>query len=204
MRDLRMGVFDVLVGINLLREGLDIPECGLVAILDADKEGFLRSERSLIQTIGRSARNIDGKAILYADKKTKSIEKAIKETDRRRKIQEEYNKKNNITATSIKKDISDILESVYEKDYAKANLDIELGHNLKKHLKSLKKRMKESAENLEFEEAAKTRDEIRKLEASELEIGINPKLRKSKLNNRVYPEGRSTQGKPGTTTKRKR
>jgi len=204
MRDLRMGVFDVLVGINLLREGLDIPECGLVAILDADKEGFLRSERSLIQTVGRAARNLEGKAILYADKKTKSIEKTIQETDRRRKIQEKYNKKNNITATSIKKGISDILESVYEKDYAKSNLNIELGHNLKKHLKALKKRMKESAENLEFEEAAKTRDEIRKLEASELEIGINPKLNKSKLNNRVYPEGRSTQGKPGTRPKRKR
>ena len=204
MRDLRMGVFDVLVGINLLREGLDIPECALVAILDADKEGFLRSERSLIQTIGRTARNIEGKAILYADKKTKSIENAIRETERRRKIQEKYNKKNNITATSIKKGIVDILESVYEKDYAKSNLNIELGHNLKKHLKALKKRMKESAENLEFEEAAKTRDEIRKLEASELEIGINPKLNKSKLNNRVYPEGRSTQGKPGTRPKRKR
>jgi len=204
MRDLRMGVFDVLVGINLLREGLDIPECGLVAILDADKEGFLRSERSLIQTIGRAARNIEGKAILYADKKTKSIENAIRETERRRKIQEKYNKKNNITATSIKKDIVDILESVYEKDYAKSNLNIELGHNLKKHLKALKKRMKESAENLEFEEAAKTRDEIRKLEASELEIGINPKLNKSKLNNRVFPEGRSTQGRPGTRPKRKR
>ena len=131
MRDLRMGVFDVLVGINLLREGLDIPECGLVAILDADKEGFLRSERSLIQTIGRAARNLEGKAILYADKKTKSIEKAIQETERRRKMQERYNKKNNITAKSIKKDISDILESVYEKDYAKSNLNIELGHNLK-------------------------------------------------------------------------
>jgi len=204
MRDLRMGVFDVLVGINLLREGLDIPECGLVAILDADKEGFLRSERSLIQTIGRAARNIEGKAVLYADKKTKSIKKAIQETDRRRKIQEEYNKRNNITATSIKKDISDILESVYEKDYAKSNLNIELGHNIKKHLKVLKKRMKESAENLEFEEAAKTRDEIRKLEASELEIGINPKLRKLKHNEKVYPEGRSTQGKPGTRPKRKR
>jgi len=204
MRDLRMGVFDVLVGINLLREGLDIPECGLVAILDADKEGFLRSERSLIQTVGRAARNLEGKAILYADKKTKSIVKAIQETDRRRKIQEKYNKKNNITATSIKKGISDILESVYEKDYAKSNLNIELGHNLKKHLKALKKRMKESAENLEFEEAAKTRDEIRKLEASELGIGINPKLNKSKLNNRVYPEGRSTQGKPGTKPKKKR
>jgi excinuclease ABC subunit B len=204
MRDLRMGVFDVLVGINLLREGLDIPECGLVAILDADKEGFLRSERSLIQTIGRAARNLEGKAILYADKKTKSIDKAIQETERRRKIQEKYNKKNNITAKSIKKDISDILESVYEKDYTKSNFNIEVGHNLKKHLKSLKKRMKVSAENLEFEEAAKIRDEIRKLEASELEIGINQKLKKPRLNDRIYPEGRSTQGKPGTRPRRKR
>ena len=204
MRDLRMGVFDVLVGINLLREGLDIPECALVAILDADKEGFLRSERSLIQTIGRAARNIEGKAILYADKKTKSIEKAIEETDRRRKLQVAYNKKNNISATSIKKEITDILESIYERDYTKINVDTSIGHNLKKHLKSLKKKMKEAAENLEFEEAAKIRDEIRKLEASELEIGINPKIRQSKLQNKIYPEGRSTQGKPGTKPKRKR
>jgi len=204
MRDLRMGVFDVLVGINLLREGLDIPECAFVAILDADKEGFLRSERSLIQTIGRAARNIEGKAILYADKKTKSIEKAIEETDRRRKLQLTYNKKNNISATSIKKEITDILESIYERDYAKIDIDTSIGHNLKKHLKSLKKKMKEAAENLEFEEAAKIRDEIRKLEASELEIGINPKIRQSKLKNKIYPEGRSTQGKPGTKPKRKR
>jgi len=204
MRDLRMGVFDVLVGINLLREGLDIPECALVAILDADKEGFLRSERSLIQTIGRAARNLEGKVILYADKKTKSIEKAIEETDRRRKIQLQYNKKNNITATSIKKGISDILESIYERDYAKIDIDTSIGHNLKKHLKSLKKKMKEAAENLEFEEAAKIRDEIRKLEASELEIGINPKIKQSKLKNKIYPEGRSTQGRPGTRPKRKR
>ena len=204
MRDLRMGVFDVLVGINLLREGLDIPECALVAILDADKEGFLRSERSLIQTIGRAARNIEGKAILYADKKTKSIEKAIEETDRRRKLQLTYNKKNNISATSIKKEITDILESIYERDYTKINTDASIGHNLKKHLKSLKKKMKEAAENLEFEEAAKIRDEIRKLEASELEIGINPKIRQSKLQNKIYPEGRSTQGKPGTRPRKKR
>jgi len=204
MRDLRMGVFDVLVGINLLREGLDIPECALVAILDADKEGFLRSERSLIQTIGRAARNLEGKVILYADKKTKSIEKAIEETDRRRKIQLQYNKKNNINATSIKKGISDILESIYERDYAKIDIDTSIGHNLKKHLKSLKKKMKEAAENLEFEEAAKIRDEIRKLEASELEIGINPKIKQSKLKNKIYPEGRSTQGRPGTRPKRKR
>ena len=204
MRDLRMGVFDVLVGINLLREGLDIPECALVAILDADKEGFLRSERSLIQTIGRAARNVEGKAILYADKKTKSINKAIEETDRRRKLQLAYNKKNNISATSIKKEITDILESIYERDYTKINVDTSIGHNLKKHLKSLKKKMKESAENLEFEEAAKIRDEIRKLEASELEIGINPKIRQSKLKNKIYPEGRSTQGRPGTRPRKKR
>ncbi len=204
MRDLRMGVFDVLVGINLLREGLDIPECALVAILDADKEGFLRSERSLIQTIGRAARNVEGKAILYADKKTKSIEKAIEETNRRRKLQLTYNKKNNISATSIKKEITDILESIYERDYTKINSDTSIGHNLKKHLKSLKKKMKEAAENLEFEEAAKIRDEIRKLEASELEIGINPKIRQSKLQNKIYPEGRSTQGKPGTKPRKKR
>ena len=204
MRDLRMGVFDVLVGINLLREGLDIPECALVAILDADKEGFLRSERSLIQTIGRAARNIEGKAILYADKKTKSIKKAIEETNRRRKLQVAYNKKNNISATSIKKEITDILESIYERDYTKINVDTSIGHNLKKNLKSLKKKMKEAAENLEFEEAAKIRDEIRKLEASELEIGINPKIRQFKLQNKIYPEGRSTQGKPGTKPRRKR
>ncbi len=204
IRDLRMGVFDVLVGINLLREGLDIPECALVAILDADKEGFLRSERSLIQTIGRASRNLEGKVILYADKKTKSIEKAIEETERRRKRQLQYNKKNNINATSIKKGISDILESVYERDYTKIDIDSSIGHNLKKHLKSLKKKMKEAAENLEFEEAAKVRDEIRKLEASELGIGINPKIRKSKLQNKIYPEGRSTQGRPGTKSKRKK
>ena len=193
-----------LVGINLLREGLDIPECALVAILDADKEGFLRSERSLIQTIGRAARNIEGKAILYADKKTKSIEKAIEETDRRRKLQLTYNKKNNISATSIKKEITDILGSIYERDYTKINTDASIGHNLKKHLKSLKKKMKEAAENLEFEEATKIRDEIRKLEASELEIGINPKIRQSKLQNKIYPEGRSTQGKTWSSTKKKK
>jgi len=204
MRDLRMGVFDVLVGINLLREGLDIPECAFVAILDADKEGFLRSERSLIQTIGRAARNLEGKVILYADKKTKSIKKAIEETERRRKLQLQYNKKNNISATSIKKGITDILGSIYERDYTKIDIDASIGHNLKKHLKSLKKKMKEAAENLEFEEAAKIRDEIRKLEASELEIGINPKIRQSKLQNKIYPEGRSTQGRPGTRPKRKK
>jgi len=198
MRDLRLGVFDVLVGINLLREGLDIPECALVGILDADKEGFLRSETSLIQTIGRAARNLDGKVILYADKETKSIKKAILETDRRRTIQLAYNKKYKIDATTIKKEIGDVLESVYEKDYVKVGSNNNVGGNLKKHLKALNKRMKEAATNLEFEEAAKIRDEIRKLEASELEIVLNPKVKQYSLNNKIYPKGRSTMGLPGT------
>jgi excinuclease ABC subunit B len=198
MRDLRLGVFDVLVGINLLREGLDIPECALVGILDADKEGFLRSERSLIQTIGRAARNLDGKVILYADKETKSIKKAIKETERRRNIQLKYNKKNNINATTIIKEINDILESVYEKDYVQVGTGENIGGNIKKHLKVLNKQMKEAASNLEFEEAAKIRDEIRKLESSELEITLNPKVKKYSKNNKMYPKGRSTMGIPGT------
>ena len=198
MRDLRMGVFDVLVGINLLREGLDIPECALVGILDADKEGFLRSETSLIQTIGRAARNVEGKVILYADKETKSIKKAIKETDRRRQIQLDYNKKNKIDAKSVKKEISDILESVYEKDYVKISEGSNIGGNLKKHLKGLNKKMKEAASNLEFEEAAKIRDEIRKLETTELEITLNPKIRQYDVKNKLYPKGRSTMGMPGT------
>ena len=204
MRDLRMGVFDVLVGINLLREGLDIPECALVGILDADKEGFLRSETSLIQTIGRAARNLDGKVILYADKETKSIKKAIQETDRRRTIQIEYNKKNNIDAKSVKKEISDILESVYEKDYVKISEGSNIGGNLKKHLKALNKKMKEAASNLEFEEAAKIRDEIRKLESTELEITLNPKIRQYDVKNKLYPKGRSTMGMPGTKVTKKR
>ncbi len=202
MRDLRMGVFDVLVGINLLREGLDIPECALVAILDADKEGFLRSERSLVQTIGRAARNLEGKVILYADKKTESINKAIKETNRRRTIQIEYNKKNNISAKTIKKEISDILESIYEKDYVKISKDSNIGGNLKKHLKALNNKMKEAASNLEFEEAAKIRDEIRKLESTELEITLNPKVKQYNLKNKLYPKGRSTMGMPGTKVKK--
>ncbi len=204
MRDLRMGVFDVLVGINLLREGLDIPECALVGILDADKEGFLRSETSLIQTIGRAARNVDGKVILYADKETKSIKKAIAETDRRREIQLTYNKKHKISAKSVKKDISDILESVYEKDYVKISDGSNIGGNLKKHLKGLDKKMKEAASNLEFEEAAKVRDEIRKLESTELEITLNPKIRQYDVKNKLYPKGRSTMGMPGTKVTKKR
>ena len=203
MRDLRMGVFDVLVGINLLREGLDIPECALVGILDADKEGFLRSETSLIQTIGRAARNIDGRVILYADKETKSIKKAMQETDRRRSIQLAYNKKHKIDAKTVKKEISDILESVYEKDYVKISEGSNVGGNLKKHLKALDKKMKESASNLEFEEAAKIRDEIRKLQSTELEITLNPKIRQYDVKNKIYPKGRSTLGMPGTKVTKK-
>ena len=204
IRDLRLGVFDVLVGINLLREGLDIPECSLVAILDADKEGFLRSERSLIQTIGRAARNVEGRVILYADKETQSIKKAIGETNRRRDKQIEYNKKNKITAQSIKSKINDILEGVFEKDYVTFGNDIPVGGNLKKHLKMLDKEMKKAADNLEFEQAAKIRDEIRKLQETELEINMSSKIKV--YNNNVQKEliGRSTQGKAGMIAKRKR
>jgi excinuclease ABC subunit B len=198
MRDLRLGVFDVLVGINLLREGLDIPECALVGILDADKEGFLRSETSLVQTIGRAARNLEGRVILYADKETKSIKKAIQETDRRREIQVAYNKKHNIDAVSIKREISDVLQNVYDKDYLKVGTGDNIGGNLMKHLKVLNKRMKDAAINLEFEEAGKIRDEIRNLEASELEIVLNPKIKHYNQKNRAYPKGRSTMGLPGT------
>ena len=204
IKDLRLGKFCVLVGINLLREVLDIPEWGLVAILDADKEGFLRSQTSLIQTIGRAARNVDGKVIMYADKITGSIKVAIEETKRRREKQIEYNKKNNIQPKSVKKEIKDILESVYEKDYVKISEGSNVGGNLKKHLKALDKKMKEAASNLEFEEAAKIRDEIRKLESTELEITLNPKIRQYDVKNKLYPKGRSTMGMPGTKVTKKR
>ena len=192
IRDLRKGLFDVLVGINLLREGLDIPECALVAILDADKEGFLRSERSLVQTIGRAARNVDGRVILYADKETESIKKAISETDRRRDIQKKYNKENNITPETIKRDISDILESIYEND--RVNVDLKstekhlVGNNLKKHLEELKKNMMDFADDLNFEEAAKLRDEIKRLENNELELPSNSNIvyKKNKRKKRKY------------------
>ena len=182
IRNLRMGKFDILVGINLLREGLDIPECGLVAILDADKEGFLRSKTSLIQTIGRAARNIDGKVVLYADKKTKSIIEAISETNRRRDKQIAYNKKNGITPKSIKKDISNILESVYEKDSYTVKVD-NLGFetkkkNIKSYISGLEKEMLEHASNLEFEEAAKIRDKIKKMKLRDLELITNKKIAK--------------------------
>ena len=173
IRDLRLGAFDVLIGINLLREGLDIPECALVAILDADKEGFLRSKTSLVQTIGRAARNIDGRVILYADRLTESLKYAINETKRRRQKQKAYNKKNGITPESIKKEISDVLESVYETDYVTVETgpiapDNLIGDNYQNYIKDLNDQMSDAAANLEFEEAAKIRDEIRRIEGIEL------------------------------------
>jgi excinuclease ABC subunit B len=178
IRDLRLGVVDVLVGINLLREGLDIPECALVAILDADKEGFLRSQTSLIQTIGRAARNIDGRVILYADTMTRSLRAAIEETDRRRNKQRSWNEAHGITPQSIKKHIAQVLESVFEQDYvtvapiADASTSEFVGKDLKATIAELEKRMRAAAADLEFEEAARMRDEIKRLEA--LDLGLDP------------------------------
>jgi len=177
IRDLRMGKFDVLVGINLLREGLDLPEVSLVAILDADKEGFLRSERSLIQTCGRAARNVNGKVIMYADVITMSMKKAIDETTRRRKIQEEYNRKHGITPQTIKKSISDILSSVYEADYFTVPTVMEKGKEyipsseMPKLIAKMEKEMKGAAKKMEFERAAEIRDRIKKLKDMDLVVG---------------------------------
>ena len=212
IRDLRLGTFDVLIGINLLREGLDIPECGLVAILDADKEGFLRSQTSLIQTIGRAARNVDGKVIMYADKITGSIKVAIEETKRRREKQIAYNKVNKITPESIKKNVKDVLEGVFEGktdlERITAKIDTKkFGDNLQAHLNGMRKEMFAAAENLEFEEAARLRDEINKLEKVELSIIDNPFLRQSDIkldneNSLKNTEGRSKGGIAGTRTVR--
>ena len=176
IRDLRLGKYDALIGINLLREGLDIPEVSLVAILDADKEGFLRSERALIQTSGRTARNINGTVIMYADTITKSIQSCLDETRRRRRIQQHFNEENNITPESVKREISDILGSVYEADYVtvgvEEKIEAYMTGDIPAMIKRLKVEMKHAAKNLEFERAAKIRDEIKELSKIEMELGV--------------------------------
>ncbi len=204
LRDLRLGAFDVLVGINLLREGLDIPECGLVAILDADKEGFLRSETSLIQTIGRAARNENGKVIMYADRITGSMERAIAETDRRRAKQVQYNQENGITPETVKKNVDDILAGLYKGDTDQSRVTATIkkpmaGANLQTVLEGMRTDMRKAAENLEFEEAAKLRDEIQRLEAVDLAVADDPLARQSAIeaiSNSDKP--RSTAGRGGT------
>ena len=194
IRDLRLGTFDVLVGINLLREGLDIPECALVAILDADKEGFLRSSTSLIQTIGRAARIVNGRVILYADKITNSMQFALDETKRRKDKQEAFNAEHGITPMSIRKNIDEGMQSVYEQDHYNVSLGLDdashmIGHNLEAHIEDLEKKMRTAAGDLEFEEAARLRDEIKKLQDRELGIG-GP--------NSGRPQGRSSKGRSGS------
>jgi len=216
LRDLRLGAFDVLVGINLLREGLDIPECGFVAILDADKEGFLRSETSLIQTIGRAARNAESKVVLYADRITGSMERAMRETERRRTKQIAYNEEHGITPETVKKNVEDVLAGLYKGDTDQSRVTAKVdapnvGANLAAHLDGLRGEMRKAAENLEFEEAARLRDEIKRLEAVELAVADDPLARQSAVEAAseaaVKRQGRSTAGRAGQrggNVKRKR
>ncbi|NNE80838.1 MAG: excinuclease ABC subunit UvrB [Silicimonas sp.] len=206
LRDLRLGAFDVLIGINLLREGLDIPECGLVAILDADKEGFLRSETSLVQTIGRAARNVDGRVIMYADRITGSMERALRETDRRRAKQIAYNEEHGITPATVKKNVEDVLSGLYKGDTDMARVTAKVdkplvGANLQAHLDGLRDQMRKAAENLEFEEAARLRDEVKRLETVELTVADDPLARQSAVEEAVEvaqkAKGRSTAGRAG-------
>ena len=206
LRDLRLGAFDCLVGINLLREGLDIPECGLVAILDADKEGFLRSETSLIQTIGRAARNADGRVIMYADRITGSMERAMNETDRRRAKQIAYNEKHGITPATIRKNVEDVLQGLYQGDTdmnrVTAKVDKpQAGQNLQAVLDGLRTDMRKAAENLEFEEAARLRDEVKRLEAVDLAVADDPLARQQAVEKAseeaTKASGRSTAGRAG-------
>jgi len=211
LRDLRLGAFDVLIGINLLREGLDIPECGLVAILDADKEGFLRSETSLVQTIGRAARNAKGRVIMYADRITGSMERALAETDRRREKQVAYNTTHGITPQTIKKNVEDILSGLYKGDTDQSRVTAQIdsplaGGNLQTVLEGLRNDMRKAAENLEFEEAARLRDEVKRLEAVDLAIADDPLARQSAVEAAgeaaVKSRGRSKAGRGGTRTYR--
>ncbi len=209
LRDLRLGAFDVLVGINLLREGLDIPECALVAILDADKEGFLRSETSLVQTIGRAARNVEGRVIMYADHITGSMERAMAETNRRREKQLAYNALHGITPETVRKNVSDVLEGLWGGDTDQSRITARvdkamIGGNLQAHLDGLRKAMLKAAENLEFEEAARMRDEIKRLEAVELAIADDPLARQSAVEAEVEAavSPRSKAGRGGTRSYR--
>ncbi len=209
LRDLRLGAFDVLVGINLLREGLDIPECALVAILDADKEGFLRSETSLIQTIGRAARNADGRVIMYADRITGSMERALAETSRRRDKQLAYNTLHGITPETIRKNVADVLDGLFQGDTDQARVTARIdkpliGANLAAHLDGLRKAMLKAAENLEFEEAARIRDEIKRLEAVELAVADDPLARQAAIDAEVDAavKPRSQAGRGGTRSYR--